>query len=83
MQEQLFERIQIVPAERPDGLLTLLSARQLYLSNDSKTEIAVRDYRNAIARPARATPNQHISDKQAASLPNPEPCIAFDAIALL
>jgi hypothetical protein len=30
-------------------------------------------YRNAMARPARATPNQHMSDKEAASLPNPEP----------
>ena len=83
MQEQLFERIQIVPAERPDGLLTLLSARQLYLSNDSKTEIAVRDYRNAIARPARATPNQHISDKEAASLSNPEPLPVLEPIAFL
>lgn len=34
-----------------------------------------------MARPARATPNQHISDKQAANLPSPEPCPELDAMA--
>jgi hypothetical protein len=40
-------------------------------------------YRNAIARPARATPNQHISDREAASLSKPELCPLLDAIALV
>ena len=43
--------------------------------------LAAGTYRNAIARPARATPNQQISDNEAASLPNPEPCLALVAVA--
>src|SRR5260370_16390514 len=44
-------------------------------------------YRKARARPGRATRSQHVSDKQAASLANPEPWLvpwlALDAIAFL
>jgi len=43
LQEQVFERIQIVPAECPDVLLARFSARLLSLSSDPMTAIAVRD----------------------------------------